>query len=180
MVQTFSYKTVIEDKIFYQTIYSTDIESSVEKWIVEIEQLQNQVYSFNTRQVHEIKQQYLSNQLQIQVEYEPNFLKYKRGEVMQVVNIQKVNKGCPDFIAEVTYLQTAEGGRTGYAMSGYRPHIKFDGRCELTSGEQLFIDKEKVFPGDKVIAEIRIVGKDFFSNYLFVGQHFELVKALDL
>ena len=77
-------------------------------------------------------------------------------------------------------MTTEEGGRKGYAASGYRPHVKFDGRKELTSGEQIFVDKEKVFPGDTVIAEMRIVGIDFFKNYLFRGQHFEISEASHL
>jgi hypothetical protein len=31
-----------------------------------------------------------------------------------------------------------------------------------------------------VTAEIRIVGVDFFKNYLFVGQHFEIAEASHL
>jgi translation elongation factor EF-Tu-like GTPase len=83
----------------------------------------------------------------------------------------------PDFIAKVTYLTSEEGGRKGYAVSGYRPHVKFEGRKDLTSGEQLFIDKDKVFPGETVTVEVRILGKAFFKNYLFVGQHFEVAEG---
>jgi translation elongation factor EF-Tu-like GTPase len=118
--------------------------------------------------------------LKIHLDKEPYFLVYQNGDKHQVVRIDKVNKGEPDFIARVTYLTTEQGGRIGYAASGYRPHVKFDGRKELTSGEQLFIDKDKVFPGETVTAEIRILGTDFFKNYLFVGQHFEVAEASHL
>ena len=80
----------------------------------------------------------------------------------------------------MTYLRAEEGGRKGYATSGNRPHLKFDGIKELTSGEQLFVDKEKVFPGDTVTNEIRILGSYFFKNYLFVGQNFEVAEASNL
>jgi len=174
MIHTFSYTTEIDEKKYQQNIHSADTESSVEKWLRKIEDLQNEVYSFDKTQVENIKQQFLSGQLKMQLDKEPYFLKYKIDDKFQVVNIDKINKGEPDFVAKVTYLTTEEGGRKGYAASGYRPHVKFDGRKEMTSGEQLFIDKDKVFPGDSATAEIRILSPHFFENYLFVGQHFEI------
>ena len=180
MVQTFLYRTDMPDNSYQYTIHSVDIESSVGKWIKQIEDLQTQVYSFDKSQVENIKHQYLAGQFKIQLNKEPYFLTFDTNGTFQLVNITRINKGEPDFLAKVTYLKTEKGGRQGYARSGYRPHIKFDGRKELTSGEQLFIDKEKVFPGDTVVAEIRIVGVDFFKNYLFVGQHFEVAEASHL
>ena len=174
MVQTFSYRTETQAKKYHHTIHSVDIKSSVEKWLRQIEDLQAPVYSFDKSQVENIRQQFLSGQLKMQFDNEPYFLTYKVGDIIQVVNIDKVKKGEPDFVAKVTYLTTDEGGRKGYAASGYRPHVKFNGRKELTSGEQLFVDKEKVFPGETVTAEIRIVSPHLFENYLFVGQHFEI------
>jgi len=107
-------------------------------------------------------------------------LTYKFRDTFQLVNIDKVNKGQPDFVAKISYLTTEEGGRKGYATSGYRSQVKFPGKRNLTSGEQLFVDKEKVFPGETVTAEIRILSKDIFKNYLFAGQHFEVVEAAHL
>ena len=177
MLQTFSYRTETPNKSFYHTIHSVDIESSLEKWVRQIEDLQSQVYSFNEAQVENIKQQFLEGKITIQFDNEPFYLTYKIGDTFQLVDIDKVNKGEPDFVAKVTYLTTEEGGKERHVTSGYRPHIRFDGRKELTSGEQLFVDKDKVFPGDTVTTEIRITGKGFFQNYLFVGQHFEVAEA---
>jgi len=174
MVQTFSYRTEMQDKKFQHTIHSVHINGSVEKWLRRIEDLQGEVYSFDKSQVENVRRQFLNNQLNIQFDKEPYFLTFKIGDKVQVVNIDKLKKSEPDFIAKVTYLTTEEGGRTGYAASGYRPHVKFDGRKEMTSGEQLFIDKDKVFPGETVTAEIRIVSPNLFENYLFVGQYFEI------
>ena len=180
MIQTFQFRTEPADKNFHHTVHAVDAKAAVEKWVNQIEDLQNQVYSFDQNQVQNIKQQYSNGQLKIHVDKEPFFLVYQNGDKHQVVHIDKVNKGEPDFIGRVTYLTTEQGGRKGYAVSGYRPHVKFDGRKELTSGEQLFIDKDKVFPGETVTAEIRILGTDFFKNYLFVGQHFEVAEASHL
>ena len=180
MIQTFQFRTETEDKSYHHTIHTDDVKTAVGKWLRQIEDLQNQVYSFDTTQVKDIKQQYLNGHLKVHVDKEPYFLTFKTGDKNQVVHIDKVNKGEPDFLAKVVYLTTEQGGRKGYATSGYRPHVKFDGRKELTSSEQLFIDKDKVFPGESVTAEIRILGTDFFKNYLFVGQNFEVAEASHL
>jgi hypothetical protein len=180
MIQTFQFRTETSERTLHHTVHAVDVKAVVEKWIKQIEDLQNQVYSFNSSQVQNIKQQFSNGQLKIHVNKEPYFLTFQNGDKHQAVHIDKVDKGEPDFIAKVTYLTTEQGGRKGYAASGYRPHVKFDGRKELTSGEQLFIDKDKVFPGESVKAEIRILGTDFFKNYLFVGQHFEVAEASHL
>jgi hypothetical protein len=180
MVQTFSFRAETIDKSYHHTVHSSNIWTAVDKWVQQIEDLQNQIYSFNPGQVQSIKHQYSNGLLKIQSDKEPYFLTFQIDDKNQVVLIDKINKGEPDFIAKVTYLTTEQGGRKGYAASGYRPHVKFDGRKELTSGEQLFVDREKVFPGDTVTAEIRILGKNLFKNYLFIGQHFEVAEASHL
>jgi hypothetical protein len=180
MIQTFRFRTETTERTFHQTVHAIDAKTAVKKWVNQIEDLQSQVYSFNPSQVRNIKQQFSNGQVQTHVDEEPYFLTYQNGGKHQVVHIDKINKGEPDFIAKVTYLTTEQGGRKGYATSGYRPHVKFDGRKELTSGEQLFIDKDKVFPGETVKAEIRILGTDFFKNCLSVGQRFEVAEASHL
>ncbi len=180
MIKSFQFRTETADRTFHQTVHAVDAKTAVEKWIKQIEDLQNQVYSFDPSQVQNIQQQFSNGKMKIHVDKEPYFLSYQNGDKYQVVSIDTVNKGEPDFIAKVTYLTTEQGGRKGYAASGYRPHVKFDGRKELTSGEQLFIDKDKVFPGETVTAEIRIISKEIFKNDLYVGQHFEVAEAAHL
>ena len=178
MIQTFLYRTETQDKKYEHRIHSIDISNSIEKWIGKIDDLQAQVYSFDKGEVENIRQQFLSGQLNIHLTKEPFFLTYKSGDTLQVVNIDKVKNGEPDFIAKVTYLTTEEGGRKGYTASGYRHNIMFEGRKEMTPGEQLFVDKDKVFPGDTATAEIRIFSPSIFENYLFIGQHFEIGEGL--
>lgn len=75
-----------------------------------------------------------------------------------------------DFIASLHY---DIDGRKTPAYSGYRPHIEFDGIPEmLTSGQQIFIDKEAVYPGDTVLAEITIIAYQYMKGKLSVGQTF--------
>jgi hypothetical protein len=89
----------------------------------------------------------------------------------------EVNKGKADFIATLKYRTTDQGGRKTPAMSGYRPQVKFDFAEMQTSGQQTFIDRELVFPGDTVDAEIEIIGVDYFENTLTVGMEFEFREA---
>jgi len=84
----------------------------------------------------------------------------------------------PDFIAELKYRTTEEGGRRSFAASGYRPHIEFDDYPEyLTSGSQKFLNKEKVYPGDFVSAQINILGIEYFSKRLYVGKCFKFCEG---
>lgn len=78
-----------------------------------------------------------------------------------------------DFIALLKYKTTEEGGRTTAAASGYRPQIKFPFTDMQTSGQQTFIDKELVYPGETVKASIKILSVHFFENSLTEGMAFE-------
>lgn len=81
-----------------------------------------------------------------------------------------------DFIAELEY--ELESGRTRPAISGYRPQIKFEFDDMQTSGIQRFIDRELVFPGDQVVAEVTIVSVDYFATKLEEGMKFEFREGL--
>jgi len=78
----------------------------------------------------------------------------------------------PDFIARLKYRTAEEGGRSNPAYSGYRPHVKFSGKSELTSGQQKFINTDKVNPGETVDAGITLVWTDPFKSYLHESLEF--------
>ncbi|MBL0104703.1 MAG: hypothetical protein IPP51_13615 [Bacteroidetes bacterium] len=78
-----------------------------------------------------------------------------------------------DFIAKLQYRTTVQGGRQTPARSGYRPQVKFDFIEKESSGQQTFIDKETVFPGDTVDAKIKILSPDFYTGCLTEGMGFE-------
>lgn len=84
---------------------------------------------------------------------------------------QEFNK--TDFIAKLSYRTTNEGGRQTPAISGYRPQVKFEFTEMQTSGQQTFIDKDTVFPGDTVDAKIKILSPDYFAGCLTEGMQFE-------
>ncbi|WP_185154849.1 hypothetical protein [Dysgonomonas sp. 25] len=78
-----------------------------------------------------------------------------------------------DFIAVLTYKTIEEGGRKTAAKSGYRSQIKFDFDDMQTSGQQIFIERRIVFPGDTVRAEIKLASIEYFENKLKEGMRFE-------
>jgi len=83
-----------------------------------------------------------------------------------------------DFIAELKFETTENGGRKIPARSNYRPHIEFENYPEyLTSGQQTYIGKEIVYPGETVNAEIGILGNEYFSGRLFEGMKFKFYEG---
>jgi translation elongation factor EF-Tu-like GTPase len=82
-----------------------------------------------------------------------------------------------DFAARLQYNTFDEGGRITPAKSGYRPHIKFDIDENLSSGRQIFIGRELVFPGEYVDAEITILSPELFENKLFKGLEFKFFEG---
>lgn len=78
-----------------------------------------------------------------------------------------------DFIAELKYRTTENGGKQTPVHSGYRPQIKFDFEEIQASGQQTFIDKEIVLPGETVTAKIKILSSNFYTGRLTEGLNFE-------
>lgn len=82
-----------------------------------------------------------------------------------------------DFVATVRYLTTEKGGRKTPAMSGYRPQVKFDFSEMQTSGQQIFLERNLVFPGDEVDVGIEILSVDHFANKLKEGMRFDFLEG---
>ncbi|GAA3793024.1 hypothetical protein GCM10022271_26570 [Corallibacter vietnamensis] len=78
-----------------------------------------------------------------------------------------------DFIAELKYKTTEQGGRRTPAISGYRPQLKFDFTEIQTSGKQSFIGIDIVNPGETVLAKITMSSTILYENKLDVGTEFE-------
>jgi len=86
----------------------------------------------------------------------------------------------PDFIAMLKYRAAEEGGRTMPAHSGYRPHIKFTFEEMQTSGQQVFIGKDIVQPGETVTAEITMVSPHIFHGRISCGMCFEFREGAEV
>ncbi len=83
-----------------------------------------------------------------------------------------------DFIAELQFLNTEQGGRKNPVASGYRPHIEFEGYPDyITSGQQTYLGQDTVAPGEIVLAEISILSKDYFANRLYENMKFEFYEG---
>lgn len=82
-----------------------------------------------------------------------------------------------DFLAKIKYISTEAGGRKTAAHSGYRPHIKFDFSNYLTSGQQTFLDKKEVKPGEDVDVEIQILSVEHFAKSLEEGMEFDVCEG---
>jgi translation elongation factor EF-Tu-like GTPase len=80
----------------------------------------------------------------------------------------------PDFVARLSYRTTERGGRSGPAKSGYHPQVKFEFSEVQTSTAQFFQDKEWIYPGDVVVAEMQMAGREYFAGKLEVGMRFEV------
>ena len=159
---------------FQHTIHSENIESSVSKWLIQLEDLKDQVYSFDEKILKLIRTAFYSDSIELIKNDKLSYLKYVIDGKYQLTYIDSVQKGLPDFTADLKYLTTEEGGRKGYAASGYRPHFQLTGKKELTSAEQIFVNKDKVFPGESVSAEIRILWIEAFEGLLYKGLEFKL------
>lgn len=83
----------------------------------------------------------------------------------------------PDFIALINYKSTEQGGRTKPVHSKYMPLIGFPGLLPFTGGQQIFLDKEIVYPGESVKAEITILSAQSFKSKLFVGQKINICEV---
>jgi hypothetical protein len=88
-------------------------------------------------------------------------------------NKMELDNSSADFIATLKYNTAEQGERKTVAKTGYRPQVKFDFEEMQTSGQQTFIDREFVFPGDTVEAEIKILSVDYFANKLTEKMEFE-------
>jgi translation elongation factor EF-Tu-like GTPase len=75
----------------------------------------------------------------------------------------------PDIEAEVTFLATADGGRSKPALSGYRPtHLVLPDY--LTSGHHEYKDKDAVLPGESAITDIWFLSPDQYPKSMRVGK----------
>lgn len=89
----------------------------------------------------------------------------------------QLDKGDADFIAILTYFSKEQGGRETPAFSGYRPQLKFDFSEMQTSGQQIFIDRTVVYPGDIVEAKIRISSIELCTGQLKEKMRFEFKEG---
>jgi hypothetical protein len=82
-----------------------------------------------------------------------------------------------DFVAQLYFKKTEDGGRTHFALSGYRPQVKFNFTEKQTSGQQIYIDNKKAFPGDNINALIKLATTEHLKRQLREGSIFEFLEG---
>lgn len=93
--------------------------------------------------------------------------------VNNIINYHEQEFSKVDFIAELHYLTHEQGGRQTPANSGYRPQVKFPFATMQTSGQQTFIGKDTVYPGETINAKIKIHAVEYFAHALYENLEFE-------
>ena len=160
--------------MFPDLIYAENLDDSIGRWTLYIAEnsSSSKFYAELSLVVNGI-----NNMKMEKVKEASNFyqLIFKSISVTRKVFIEEIAT-TPDFIANLNYLSTEDGGRTGFAHIGYRPLVKFPFSKYYTSGEQIFLDRDKVFPGEDVKAQIRIIDKITFRGALEVGMAFEFCE----
>jgi hypothetical protein len=82
-----------------------------------------------------------------------------------------------DFVAQLNFKKTEDGGRTQFALSGYRPQVKFNFTETQTSGQQTYIDNKMAFPGDNLNALIKLATTEHLKGQLREGTIFEFLEG---
>jgi translation elongation factor EF-Tu-like GTPase len=85
----------------------------------------------------------------------------------------------PDIEAEITFLRSDEGGRTGPAYAGYRPPIYFDDTMGW-SAQYDWRPHPPIQPGDTVTALISFLSPEECRGRPFPGQEFEIREGSHL
>lgn len=83
----------------------------------------------------------------------------------------------PDLKAIISLIPTEQGGKTRYVISGYMPQHSFNRSKISTSGEHEYLEVEKLIPGDKATAFIRLVEPIYFEGTIKVGDVFQILEG---
>jgi hypothetical protein len=177
-MKLYQYRVDERESIFPKNVYADTVDSSLRKWL-------NYINEPETPRQDKAELKTLINQGQIsQIRPVDNsldtfWITLTKDNSHLTVFIKEFET-TPDFIAELKYFPTEKGGRKGFAASGYRPHVRFSFGKSMTSGEQIFLDRDIVFPGETVRAQMRILDHKTFKNALHEGIEFEFCEGANV
>ena len=77
--------------------------------------------------------------------------------------------------ARLRLLKTAEGGRTSFVRSGYRPNFRFGDL--YTDGALTFLDRQQAYPGDECEVCLTLANPNYVRESLVVGAHFDIMEG---
>src|SRR5688500_6838273 len=153
-VKLYKYRVDKREDIFPKNIYADNVDSSMRKWMDYINEPETR--GQDKAELKTLVNQGRHSQIKrVDSSHDTYFITLAKDNSHLTVLIDEIEI-TPDFIADLKYFPTDKGGRKGFAASGYRPHVRFPFSRNLTSGEQIFWDKDIVFPGETVRAQIRI------------------------
>ena len=86
-----------------------------------------------------------------------------------------------DIVAEIRLLPTADGGRKGPIMSGYRPShdlgALYDGQPMLNDGMHELVGVERLFPGEIGLSRLRMPWPEAQFGRLDTGKTFTIQEG---
>jgi len=82
-----------------------------------------------------------------------------------------------DFVAELNFFRTNNGGITSFVPSGYKPMLRFMGKPELMLCEQTYIGKDAVFAGERINAKIKLFKTEDLFSSITQGMTFEFCNV---
>jgi len=77
-------------------------------------------------------------------------------------------------IADITFLRTEEGGRTGPVIDGYRGQFHYEGNDSHLGAEYTFASNDPVQPGESTEALIWLLTPEAHTGHLYPGRDFEI------
>ena len=77
-------------------------------------------------------------------------------------------------IADITFLRTEEGGRTGPVIDGYRGQFHYEGNDSHLGAEYIFASNDPVQPGESTEAIIWLLAPEAHAGHLYPGREFEI------
>ena len=83
----------------------------------------------------------------------------------------------PDIEAKIRFLSIEEGGRSMPCKSGYRPNHDFGVEGMLNDAVHTFIDKDRVAPGESVVAHLTFLSPEFQFGRLHEGFEFTVQEG---
>jgi hypothetical protein len=170
------YEYSLENRALHPiNIYADKVDNSLQKWIecVNGNDLPGQD---KTELKSLLKHGEISEIKRIGGSKDRYFLRLANGNRHLTIFIHEINI-VPDFIADLEYKSTEEGGRKSYIASGYRASVRFPFSKHTTPAEQIFCDSDKVLPGEKTKAQMRILNHSICQNKLEAGAEFEIYEA---
>ena len=82
----------------------------------------------------------------------------------------------PDIESEISFLPTAEGGRQGFVLSGYRGQFYYRGEDHDAIEE--YIGRDRVQPGETVTTLLHFLHPELFVDRIRVGDEFKIREGL--